>query len=116
MRWTNPIALSLAAALGAFGSAEAGEMAVGQMDGVKSQRDCMERARAAAQRFRDQFGASGVGEASWTVYVFNGQYERFDFVLMCPKIEGETAVFVVVHGPDGSTPLEVLKKVQQSWR
>ncbi len=114
MRW---MAMTWAAAAASVcaAPASAGDMAVGELLGASSQADCMERARLAARMYRDRFGASGVVEDSWTVYVFNADYAGFDLVVMCAVVEGEPASFVVVHGPEGSGPLSVLAKMQQVW-
>lgn len=108
--------LTTAAAIAVATPAAAGEMAVGQLVGVESQSECMERARRAVYAYRDRFGASAIIEDSWTIYLFDADNNGFDVVVMCPLIEERAAAFAAVHGAEDTRPLEVLERLQQVWR
>lgn len=114
--WGRRAALLGAVALGASAAAEAGEMAVAEIEARPESRDaCMARARDAAGRFRDAYGAGGLSEDSWTVYIWNGELALYDAVIMCPELDDGARAFVVVHGPRNGDALAVLQRLADLW-
>lgn len=107
--------VGFAGALAASGPAAADDMAVGELVGVTTQEDCMARAQRTLETYRDRFGASGVIADTWTVYLFNADLDGFDVVIMCPTVEDAVGAFAVVHGPEGSEPIEVFRRIRQLW-
>ena len=115
---TAALAFGLGGAVGlasAPGAAHAGQMAVGELSGVESQEQCMERAKQMLTRYRDARGASAISEDQWTLYLWNGEYADYDVVVMCPVVDGESAGFMVVHGGDDGDALAVLNRISRLW-